>query len=74
MGTSVLVAGAVSSLWLTISEDATKCCAELDARLEEQVFAVLGNTARNVKVRFYIRSIGPYCSGKTADVGGLVRF
>jgi hypothetical protein len=36
---------------LTISENATKCGAELDARLEELVSAVLGKTARNVKVQ-----------------------
>src|SRR5215470_8446047 len=35
------------------SEDASKCCAELDARLEELASAVLGDTARNVKVQIY---------------------
>ena len=33
------------------SENATKCCAELDARLEELASAILGDTARNVKVQ-----------------------
>jgi hypothetical protein len=35
------------------SENATKCCAELDAKLEELASAVLGNTARNVNVQIY---------------------
>jgi predicted porin len=35
------------------SENASKCCVELDARLEELASAVLGNTARNVKVQIY---------------------
>ena len=35
------------------SDSATKCCAELDARLEELASAVLGDTARNVKVQIY---------------------
>src|SRR5262245_6566801 len=35
------------------SENASKCCAELDARLEELASAVLGDTARNVKVQIY---------------------
>jgi len=35
------------------SQDASKCCAELDARLEELASAVLGDTARNVKVQIY---------------------
>src|SRR5262249_39717171 len=35
------------------SENATKCCTELDARLEELASAILGDTARNVKVQIY---------------------
>jgi hypothetical protein len=35
------------------SDNATKCCDELDARLEELASALLGNTARNVKVQIY---------------------
>jgi hypothetical protein len=35
------------------SENAGRCCAELDARLEELASAVLGDTARNVKVQIY---------------------
>src|SRR5215831_6724716 len=35
------------------SQDASKCCAELDARLEELASAVLGDTARNVKAQIY---------------------
>jgi predicted porin len=35
------------------SDDSNKCCAELDARLEELASAVLGNTAHNVKVQIY---------------------
>ena len=35
------------------SENDTKCCAELDARLEELASAVLADAARNVKVQVY---------------------
>ena len=35
------------------SENATKCCAELDARLEELVSTVLDNHVHNVKVQLY---------------------